>query len=116
MYIAMKSFFGMINKLCTPAYVYLVISVLALVIIALQNVQSPRSYCVGNYQCPVESNLLVFVIKILYVAFWTWILNVICKSGAPVVSWVLVLLPFVLMFLLIASFIFMNGKIPVAVV
>lgn len=109
----MKSFLGQINKLCTPAYVYLVISVITLVMIALQNVQSSTTYCVGNYECPVENNLLMFVIKILYVAFWTWLLNIICKSGATTVAWILVLIPFVLMFFLIASFIFVNGRLPI---
>jgi hypothetical protein len=109
----MKSFFPAIRKLCTPAYVYLVISMIALVVIALQNVTSSTTYCVGNYSCPVQNNALLFIIKVLYIAFWTWILNLICKAGAPIVSWILVLLPFVLMFLLIASFIFMNGRLPV---
>lgn len=109
----MKSFLGQINKLCTPAYVYLVISVIALVTIALQNVQSSTTYCVGNYECPVANNSLMFIIKILYIAFWTWLLNIICKSGATTVAWILVLIPFVLMFFLMASFIFVNGRLPI---
>jgi hypothetical protein len=29
--------------------------------------------------------------------FWTWILNFICKSGYPGVSWFLLLLPYILL-------------------
>jgi hypothetical protein len=103
----MKSLMDRIRKLCTPAYVYLVISVIALVLMGFQNVGNSTEYCAGSYSCAVNSTILVFVVKILYVIFWTWILNLICKAGAPIVSWVLVLLPFVLMFLLIA--IYMMG-------
>ena len=108
----LTSMLDRINKLCTPAYVYLVISVVLLVMIGLQNVSSRTTYCVGNYSCPVQDNTLLFVIQIIYVAFWTWILNLICKSGAPIVSWILVLLPFILMFLMMASFI-LTGKMPI---
>jgi hypothetical protein len=45
----------------------------------------------------------------LYIIFWTWILNLICKSGASVVSWVLVLFPIILMFLIIGYFL-LTGK------
>jgi hypothetical protein len=109
----MRSLLGSVDKLCTPAYFYLVISTIALIIIGLQNVSSRTTYCVGDYQCPVENSFLVFVIKILYVAFWTWILNLICKSGYSIVSWILVLIPFVSMFLLMISFILFKNRIPI---
>lgn len=99
-------------KLCNPAYFYLVISVISLVIMTMQNVNSSSMYCVGEYSCPVPNKAIVFIIKVLYIVFWTWLLNLICKSGAPIVSWILVLLPFVLMFFLIATFILYNGRSP----
>jgi hypothetical protein len=95
-----------LKNLCTPAYVYLVLSILAIVIMLFQNIGNERVYCLGSYNCDVSSTSLIFIIKIIYVLFWTWLLNVICKSGAPLVSWFLVLFPFVLFFILIIISVF----------
>lgn len=105
----MNSLYARIKKLCTPAYVYLVISSIALILMVVQNVGSNTQYCAGNYSCEVSNTSLLFVINVLYIIFWTWILNLICKSGASVVSWVLVLFPIILMFLIIGYFLF-TGK------
>lgn len=93
-----------LRNLCTPAYVYLVISVLAIIIMIIQNYGNVNTYCVGSYSCSVTSTVLIFIIKVLYVLFWTWILNLICRSGSPNIAWFLVLLPFILFFLFIALF------------
>ena len=95
-----------LKRLCTPAYVYLVISVIALVVMIAQNFGNIDKYCVGSYTCDVTSTFLIFFIKVIYVLFWTWILNLICSAGAPSVAWFLVLLPFILFFVLISVFVF----------
>lgn len=98
--------------LCAPAKLYLVISVISLFLMWTQNVGSGSLYCVGNYSCDMPNKSVVFLIKVLYIAFWTWLLNLLCKSGVPVVSWILVLLPLVLMFVLIGAFLLLNGRGP----
>jgi hypothetical protein len=93
-----------LNNLCTPAMVYLVISISAIVIMLGQNYffnGNTNVFCVGAYSCTVSSIVLIFTVKLLYVLFWTWILNLICSAGAPEVAWFLVLLPFILMFILL---------------
>lgn len=90
-----------IKKLCTPAYVYLVISVIAIVVLMFQNSGNVDVYCIGNYECPVPNTALIFLIKFLYVAFWTFVLDSICKSGYKQFSWFLVLFPFILFFVLL---------------
>lgn len=94
--------FAGLRKLCTPAYVYLVISVIFIIIAAIQNYGNINVYCLGSYSCDVSSTFLIFVIKLLYILFWTWILNLICKAGHPGVSWFLLLLPVLLIFILLA--------------
>ena len=94
-----------LRKLCTPAYLYLVISVFSVIIIMLQNGSNSNTYCMGNYSCQVPNIYLIFVVKLIYILFWTWILNLLCKSGYPGVSWVLLLFPFILMFIFIIAFI-----------
>jgi hypothetical protein len=74
---------------------------------SIQNYGNTNMYCLGDYTCNVSSTFFVFVIKILYVLFWTWILNLICKSGYESVSWFLFLLPYIVMFILIAYMLFL---------
>jgi len=97
-------------QLCTPAYIYLVISVVALVMMGFQNMGSNTEYCAGSYSCAVSNTMFLFCLKMLYVVFWTWVLNLICKSGASVVSWVLVLLPILVMFILIALYMISGNR------
>jgi len=96
------------RNLCTPSYVYLVVSLIALVFMAIQNYGNVNMYCLGPYSCVVSSTFLLFIIKLIYILFWTWILNLICKAGATPVSWFLVLFPFLLFFAII--FVAMIGK------
>jgi TRAP-type C4-dicarboxylate transport system permease small subunit len=45
--------------------------------------------------------------SLMYIVFWTWLLNVLCNSGYTVVSWILVLLPF--FFVLVALVVVLVG-------
>ena len=92
-------------KICPPAMVYLGLSIIALILMAFQNFGNFNTYCIGYYKCDETSTAFLFVIKFLYIILWTWILNIICKSGYEAVSWFLVLLPILLFFVLIAYFV-----------
>ena len=98
-----------IKKLCTPAYVYLVLSVISMIILMIQNAGNTTKYCVGSFQCNVQSTTMVFLTKILYIAFWTFVLNWICKAGYKNVSWFLVLLPFIMFFIAIGLMVLRQG-------
>lgn len=63
-------------KLCTPAWVYLFISVFALL---------------WNMSFSIRSALL----QLLLIGIWTYVLDFVCKKGYTWVSWVLVLAPYV---------------------
>ena len=94
-----------LKNLCTPSYVYLVFSMIALFVIAIQNIGNSDRYCVGYYSCNVSSTILIFTMKLMYILFWTWILNLICNAGSPGIAWFLVLLPLIVFFLLIGALI-----------
>ena len=95
-------------NLCTPATIYLVLSAIGIIMIAFQNYgMSPNMYCVGNVQCPVQSSAPIFIMKILYVTFWTFILNTLCSYGYNQLAWFLLLLPFILFFIVV----FMIGNL-----
>lgn len=94
------SFPQKLKDLCTPAAVYFVLSIIALGIIFLQNIGNTNKYSLGFFSCNVSSTLLVFFVKLLYIFFWTWILNLICKDGHKGIAWFLVILPFILLFVI----------------
>lgn len=100
--------FSIIKNLCTPAYVYLIISTIAISIIAIQNLMNNDTYCLGNYTCRNTDPVFIFIFKIMWVIFWTWLLNMICSRGGETgknIAWVLVLIPYVILFILLSYFI-----------
>jgi hypothetical protein len=91
-----------IRNLCGPAQFYLFISMVAIAIMLVQNYYNVNVYCLGNYSCNV-STPIIFAVKIVYVLFWTWILNLVCDSGATYLAWFLVLFPYLLLMVLLLS-------------
>lgn len=90
-----------LKKLCTPAMIYLVISLIALILVTMQNINNTNKLCVGKYSCIVPNVTLVLLLNLVYILFWTWVLSLICNAGYKIISWILVLMPFILVFLLV---------------
>ena len=90
------------NNLCSPAFLYLFISVFAFVIMAIQNYGNNDKFCLGAYDCNVPNTFIIFVFNAIYILFWTFILNTLCKAGYKEISWFLVLLPIILLFVIFA--------------
>ena len=95
------SFPNKLSQLCSPSYVYFIISVLMIVISVFQNIGNRNKYTLGLFSCNVPSCVGVFIIKIMYILFWTWVLNLMCKDGHSGIAWFLVLLPFILLAIII---------------
>ena len=72
----------MLKKLCTPAYVYLLIAVFT-ALVALLNSHSVMSV----------------IVNMLFALVWTYILSWLCKQGYESLSWFLVLLPYIILLL-----------------
>ena len=89
------------KKLCMPSALYFVLAILSLILLVFQNMNNSHTLCVGNYSCPVPNVTLVFVINLVYIIFWTWVLNLICKAGWNWLSWFLVLFPFIVISLFV---------------
>lgn len=99
-----------LSQLCTPSYVYLIISVLAIAISIVQNIGNKNKYTLGMFSCRVPSCIAIFIVKVIYILFWTWILNLICKDGHTGIAWFLVLLPFVLLFVIMGIVMIYQNK------
>lgn len=92
------------NELCTPALIYLVLSILGYLGLIYQNLTT-KSYCVGEYECDMIEKPLAFVIKFVYIIVWTWVLNLLCNKGYTNVAWFLFLFPFIILILLLLLFV-----------
>lgn len=97
-----------VKGLCVPAQLYLAISVLSIFLLFIQNFQNITNLGKQNiYQCGMYKHetkmscLTFFLVKIVYVVLWTYVLQHLCSSGYKNVSWFLVLLPYIFMFILI---------------
>jgi len=91
-----------LRELCTPAFIYFIISMIGMVASVLQNIGNRNRYSLGSFSTRVPSTTLVFVVKLIYIFFWTWILNLMCKDGHKEIAWFLVLIPFILLFVVMA--------------
>ena len=103
----------MFKKLCAPAQVYLAVSVFMVMLMLIQNLlnYNLQELCVGPVKCNFPNVVFFFLMKALYIGFWTFILNFICKLGYKSVSWFVVLLPFILFGFSIVM-LFLSGGLP----
>ena len=88
------------RTLCSPAFIYFAVSILGLLIVIFNNLGNKNIYNLGTFSANVPSTALIFIIKFIYILFWTWILNLICRDGHSGVAWILVLFPFIILFLI----------------
>ena len=68
------------GKYCSPAQLYLVLAVIGLIMTFLENFR-----------------IVTLIVNGFFVVIWAWILNWLCSKGFTAISWVLVLLPFILL-------------------
>ncbi len=93
-----------LKELCTPAFIYFVISIFGLILVIIQNLGNTNVFNLGMLNARVPNTTVIFIVKFIYILFWTWILNLICKDGHKEIAWFILLIPFILMFLLIGLY------------
>ena len=69
------------SRFCTPAQLYLILAGISLLTAFFNNFQ-----------------VITLVVNGIFVLLWGWILNWLCSKGLKAISWILVLLPFILFF------------------
>jgi hypothetical protein len=90
------------KRLCAPALLYLGLSIIGIICSIFQNFGNKNIYKLASYSIKVPNNIFIFIVKIIYVLFWTWILNLMCKDGHSGIAWFLILIPFILLFSIMA--------------
>jgi hypothetical protein len=98
-----------VKVLCKPAKLYLFLSVFLLLSMIIQNLGKNNILCFGPLECYEVNKIALLLIKLLYIGFWTFILQMICKGGYTNVSWALVLLPIILFGLTLVMYMLNRG-------
>ena len=98
----------MFDKLCIPAQIYLIVLFILMVLsyfglnaISQQLTlnQSNSSFLQSlnfTYQKDARTS---YIVQAVFIVLWTWVLSYLCNKGFSNLSWFLILLPWVLMFL-----------------
>ncbi len=92
-----------VKQLCTPAFIYFVLSMIGIIASVIQNMGNSDVYSLGLMHAHVPNTTVVFIVKIVYILFWTYILNLLCKDGHGEISWFLILIPFILLFIVMGT-------------
>lgn len=72
-------------KLCTPALIYFVLAIIALLILVVN--KTPAMFLMG---------------KLVFVVLWTWLLNFVCTKGFTNISLALVVSPYIILLIMYA--------------
>jgi len=99
-----------LRNMCTPATIYFVISLIGLILVGVNNLDNNDRVCVGDYNCYVGNNTTIFIINAIYILFWTFVLDLMCKAGYASLSWFILLLPFIILFVVFATLMVKEGN------
>lgn len=102
--------FKEIKKLCTPAFLYFTLSVFSLMMMFIQNLYHSKKFCLGTFECEVPNTSYVYIVKILYTLFFTWLLDTLCDMGHTGISWFLLFLPLIFFFVVLGMFMILQNN------
>lgn len=83
------------SELCNPAKIFAVLSILFLILDVV--------YMLDN-KLFTFTKTFGLILQLIYIYFWSFLLNYLCLNGYGVLSWILVFFPFVFMGILIIFF------------
>jgi hypothetical protein len=69
------------SKLCTPALIYFAISFIYLIINSFTNF-----------------NIMSIFFNIFFIILWSLLLNFLCSIGYTIIAWLIIILPFFILF------------------
>lgn len=83
-----------ISSLCLPSKIYLALAIISIVFSLIISIET----------------IYAGIIHFIFAIFWTWVLNLICKSGFSIVSWILVLFPIIFYIMLVVYSLYVIRK------
>lgn len=80
---------GLFSHVCAPAVIFFIYALIQIILDIFKKLYNQA--------------LIKYIIMIIF----TWLLNILCKSGLGIVSWILVFIPFILMTVITALLLFL---------
>ena len=102
--------FNKLKKLCTPAMLYFVLSIISFIVMLIVNGNNVTTLCIGEFECPTDNVYVLYFFNLIYILFFTIVLDSLCKNGFTPLSWLLVLFPIVMFFVLLGLFMVYQNK------
>tara|TARA_B100000424_G_scaffold42022_1_gene28471 strand:- start:4306 stop:4701 length:396 start_codon:yes stop_codon:yes gene_type:complete len=99
-----------LKKLCTPAMLYFALSIVSFVVMIIANGNNEKTLCIGDFECPTDNVYMLYFFNLIYILFFTIVLDSLCKNGFTPLSWLLVLFPIVMFFVLLGLFMVYQNK------
>jgi len=90
----MKFNISSLSSFCLPSKIYFVLAVLSIIISLIVSTE----------------NFIMGFLHLLFVVFWTWVLNLICKNGFSIISWILVLVPILIYLIIVFQILLLIRK------
>ena len=89
-----------VMKLCTPSKIYFFAAIILLFLSFVNDMRNKDKdkVCLGKLKC--KNKPLYYLMNVLFIIFWTWVLNKLCSHGWVKLSWFLLLTPFFVLILL----------------
>jgi len=90
-----------INKLCAPSKIYFFLAIILLFLSFVNDMRNKDKdkVCLGKLSC--KNKPLYYFINVLFIVFWSWVLNKLCSYGWVKLSWFLLVFPFVCLAILL---------------
>lgn len=108
------------SDLCTPAYIYSFFSTSIIVMFIFRQSLSlcaPAILYLGFSIIQIiidifRNSFNTAILKFFIMLFFTLILNILCKKGLTIVSWIIVFLPFIFMTVITSTLLILFGIDP----
>lgn len=72
--------------LCTPALIYFILAIMSILLLIVN-----------------KTTVLIVFTNMVVILLWTWFLNFVCNKGFTTISWILVLSPYIITLIALAT-------------
>jgi hypothetical protein len=96
-------------KICSPALLFLIFAILAILVSFWQNFSFQASLTLGKTTSDLPMTSIVYILSAIFVVIWTILIDNLCKLGYAKLSWGCFLIPSILIVGIMILLIAMQG-------
>ena len=86
-------------NLCLPSKLYMIIGIILLILSYYHDTKTndDEKICLGSLKCAIKNKPAYYGLNVMFILFWAWFLNLLCRYGWGKTAWFIFLFPYVLM-------------------